>query len=195
MDELLPFLFIRHGETDWNRAGLFQGRTDILLNNTGRKQARELAPKLAHLPVSKIFVSPLTRARATAALAFPSMVGLIEVENLLIECDFGGLDGKPIMAAMREHGITHKEDLKNILPRDAETWAQVMGRVTELLAKMAIYQKLGGTIVLVGHDAVLQGISETLTGRWFNSAHGCPYQFRRVPSGWEVVEHYDNRAS
>lgn len=191
MDNLLPFLFIRHGETDWNRAGLFQGHTDIPLNDTGLKQACALAPKLVRLPISKILVSPLSRARETAAQAFPSMAGLVEMENLLIECDFGSLDGKSIIAAMRELGVARKEDLKTILPADGESWAEVLGRVRKLFEKMITCQTPGKAVVLVGHDAVLQAISEILTGRWFDSAHGCPYKFRRASTGWEVVEHFD----
>lgn len=96
---------------------------------------------------------------------------------------------------MLEHGIAGKENLKNILPCDGESWPDVLGRVRDFLAKMTTYQKPESIIVLVGHNAFLQGISETLTGRWFNSAHGCPCHFRRAPKGWEVVEYDDKRAS
>ena len=76
--ELLPFIFIRHGETDWNRAGLFQGRSDIPLNETGKEQAREAARRLANLSVSKVMVSPLKRAMETATLAFPNSLGHVD---------------------------------------------------------------------------------------------------------------------
>lgn len=185
--ELLPFIFIRHGETDWNRAGLFQGRSDIPLNETGKEQAREAARRLSNLSVSKVMVSPLKRAMETATLAFPNSLALIKVEQDLIECDFGSLEGKSIKDSMNEYGITRKEQLAEILPNDGEPWSAVLKRCKVLLAKITAVQRFGSTVVLVGHDAVLQGISETLTGHWFQSEHGQPHYFEKGPAGWAVV--------
>lgn len=187
MTKLQPFIFIRHGETDWNREGLFQGRSDVPLNETGRKQARAASRRLVSLPISRVMVSPLRRALETAALAFPSNSDLIEVEDDLIECDFGSLDGKSIKDTMLERGITRKEQLADILPVDAEAWTSVLARCKALLDRVATLQQVGSVIVLVGHDAVLQGISETLTGCWFDSRHGEPYYFRKCAVGWEVA--------
>jgi probable phosphoglycerate mutase len=132
-------------------------------------------------------VSPLLRAMETANLTFPVSSNLIEVEDDLIECDFGSLDGRSIKATMLEHGITRKEQLAEILPADGETWPALLTRCKALLDRLATLQEFGSAIVLVGHDAVLQGISEILTGGWFDSKHGEPYYFRTCPVGWEVV--------
>lgn len=58
---------IRHGETDWNVRGLYQGTTDVALNARGRAQARDLAARLAHVRFDAAYTSPLARARDTAA--------------------------------------------------------------------------------------------------------------------------------
>ena len=188
MTEILPFVFIRHGETNWNRAGLFQGRSDIPLNENGREQARAASRVMVGHHISRVMVSPLQRALETAELVFPASVSLIEIEDDLIECDFGSLDGKPIKDAMLEHGITRKEQLAEILPADGESWVELLARCRRLLDKIAEVQESGSTIVLIGHDAVLQGLSETLTGRWFDSKHGQPYRFRKGSEGWEVSD-------
>lgn len=64
---------VRHGETDWNRAGIYQGHADVPLNELGREQAAETAAQLAseHArdPFDRLISSPLMRARQTAAVA------------------------------------------------------------------------------------------------------------------------------
>lgn len=60
--------FTRHGETEYNRRHIVQGRKiDSSLNATGRRQARALAERLADLSLDAIYASTLTRARETAA--------------------------------------------------------------------------------------------------------------------------------
>lgn len=191
MSELQPFIFIRHGETDWNLNGLFQGRSDIPLNEVGRGQARAAARIMTNLPVSKVMVSPLRRAVETADLVFPGRSDLIEIEKDLIECDFGSLDGKSIKSTMQKYGITRKEQLAQILPADGESWMELLERCRVILQKIGTFQKVGTYIVLVGHDAVLQGLSETLTGSWFNSKHSQPYLFKTSRAGWQIDE-FDN---
>ena len=64
-------VFVRHGETDANKAGLLLGRADPPLNATGEQQARHAADALAESEIAVVVSSPLQRAHATAA-ATPS---------------------------------------------------------------------------------------------------------------------------
>ena len=59
-------VLVRHGETDWNRERRFQGHADMPLNDTGRRQARELADALRDEGLSAVYTSPLRRASETA---------------------------------------------------------------------------------------------------------------------------------
>jgi probable phosphoglycerate mutase len=59
----------RHGETDWNAAGRWQGQSDIPLNDLGRDQARRLGEALGDKGVTAIVSSDLSRARETATIA------------------------------------------------------------------------------------------------------------------------------
>lgn len=60
------FYIIRHGETEYNRNGRYQGQSDIPLNETGRAQSRALASRLAATPLDVIYASDLVRAQETA---------------------------------------------------------------------------------------------------------------------------------
>ena len=62
----MKIYLVRHGETDWNQAGLLQGQTDIALNAQGLEQAREAAERLKEVPFEIAFCSPLIRAKRTA---------------------------------------------------------------------------------------------------------------------------------
>src|SRR5271165_4072006 len=67
---MLRVLYLaRHGETDWNRTGRWQGQTDIPLNEAGKEQARELGVRLCGAGIRTIGSSDLARARETAEIA------------------------------------------------------------------------------------------------------------------------------
>lgn len=95
------FYLVRHGQTDWNRAGKIQGTTDIPLNETGRQQAEQLAAVLkersgypAGTRIDAVYTSPLARAFQTAEIL--SKEGKLPLRRLmgLRERDFGCWEGK-----------------------------------------------------------------------------------------------------
>ena len=59
---------IRHGETEWNKMGKMQGKTDISLSEDGRKLAQKTADGLKNIKFDYIFSSPLERAYETACI-------------------------------------------------------------------------------------------------------------------------------
>lgn len=83
-------LLIRHGETAASADGLFTGRSDVPLTETGRRQARAWRATTASIKDMAAFTSPLSRAVETAALA-----GLraVEIVDDLMEWDLGPLEG------------------------------------------------------------------------------------------------------
>lgn len=84
---------IRHGLSDWNLEGRFQGQTDRPLAEEGRRQARRLAHTLARYPrVDLVMASPLARSLETAELAFPGRS--IATDPRLAELCFGRFEGR-----------------------------------------------------------------------------------------------------
>ena len=87
--------FVRHGETPPNRAGLLLGRSDAALTDRGRAQAERLAKLLAGWGVERVLTSPLRRARDTAAPIAAACDRAVEVDERLIEVDYGEWEGRP----------------------------------------------------------------------------------------------------
>jgi broad specificity phosphatase PhoE len=86
-------LLARHGETDWNRQGRFQGHADPPLNATGRAQAAELAAELKAVGLAAVYSSPLRRALETAqAVAAEHGLDPVAVDALR-EVDVGSWQG------------------------------------------------------------------------------------------------------
>jgi uncharacterized phosphatase len=85
---------VRHGETDWNAQGKFQGLEDIKLNDSGRKQALNSSHYLKKHNWDAIISSPLSRATETAEI-IGEVVGLEQVDIMqeFIERDLGSASG------------------------------------------------------------------------------------------------------
>jgi len=86
-------LLARHGETDWNREGRFQGHADPPLNRTGRAQAVDLSAALMAEQLAAVYSSPLRRALETAeVLATSHGLEPVPVDDLR-EVDVGSWSG------------------------------------------------------------------------------------------------------
>ena len=140
----LPRIYlIRHGETAWSLSGQHTGRTDLALTERGEQDARQLAKQLGAVGFSRVFTSPLLRARRTSELAGLSDAAEIEVDA--VEWDYGDYEGR------RPAEIRNERPDWNIFrdgcPR-GETPAQITERSDRLIGRL---RKLGGNIALFSH--------------------------------------------
>lgn len=148
---------VRHGETEWNRTLRLQGRTDIPLNDTGREQARALAPSLRGDGWSAVVSSPLSRAHETArivadALGLPAPT----THDDLVERNFGEAEGG------------NREELEARFPHGErpgmESWEDVVARGSS--AVQQVRDAHGDRdVVVVCHGTFIRAAVEGLTGR------------------------------
>lgn len=82
---------VRHGQTDWNVEGRYQGRLDVELNDKGIEQAQKIQEKLSNVKFDKVFSSPLKRALKTAQIITSNEI--IIDERIIERCN-GELEGK-----------------------------------------------------------------------------------------------------
>ena len=153
---------IRHGETEWSRAGRHTGRTDVPLTATGRAKAEALSGQVESLHPGLVLTSPLARARDTARLA-----GLVtdDVDEDLCEWDYGAWEGRTTADIRVEladphwliwdHPVPPGQTPGEQLPDVGRRVDRVIGRCQPVLAS-------GRDCVLVAHAHVLR----ILTARW-----------------------------
>ena len=96
---MTTLLLARHGETDWNAEGRWQGHSDTPLNEQGRAQARELGASLDRVDV--VYASDLARARETAEIAVAPLGLEVRLDPRLRERGFGAWEG--LTSAEIEH--------------------------------------------------------------------------------------------
>ncbi len=179
-------ILCRHGETDWNRLGRYQGRTDTPLNARGLEQARELAESLRGRPVSAVYSSTLARAYDTA-LEIARLHGLdVTRDRRLDEINQGLWEGLRRDEIVLEHGELHERwmaypsDLR--LPR-GETLDEVRVRVRAALDDI-VARHPNGTVCIVAHSVSMAVIKHELQGL------SLPNAMRTLPknASWEWIE-------
>lgn len=154
-------ILVRHGETEWNRKGIIQGRHDIPLNQTGRRQAEATMKKLKGKTIHGIFSSPLIRALETAQIIAQGLGYNAPIQTIpaLRERDFGSADGKPIKPYY-EMAINGKVE-------DMESDTALETRVMHALANLG-RQHPNQTLLVVCHSHVIKAALKSIDPNRYN---------------------------
>ena len=152
---MTKIILVRHGETEWNVAEIFRGRTDIELNETGIRQAELLAEYLSKAKIDAIYSSPLRRALKTAEIIAGYHQLDVDINSGLTDFNFGkwqGLSHQEVKNKYRElyaEWINHPERVK--MPA-GESLDVIRKRAMGVVAKLVANCK--GTVALVSHRVV-----------------------------------------
>ncbi|MCP9818222.1 histidine phosphatase family protein [Synechococcus sp. Cruz-9H2] len=161
-------LLVRHGETDWNRQGRFQGQIDIPLNSTGLAQARSAADFLSAVPIQKAFTSSMARPRQTAEAiltAHPEVT--LHSQEGLVEIGHGRWEGRLEQEISQEWGELlqqWKDAPHTVQMPEGENLQQVWDRSLACWRALAAGLEAGETALVVAHDAVNKTILCALLG-------------------------------
>lgn len=154
---ICTFYLIRHGQTDWNIQGFFQGQQDIPLNATGLSQAEETAAKLVGMQFDAIYSSDLTRAIQTAEIIAENYHLPVLTDARLREIHQGEWEGLLYRDVVREQA-DHMEKIKNdpikFGPPGGETAGIVARRVQTCLDDLCARHP-GGHIIVVSHGMTI----------------------------------------
>lgn len=107
------FYLIRHGETEWNKRGIYQGWTDIPLSETGKKQAESLGKRFLKMPLDALYVSPLQRAIHTAEFVAKSSDVPLVIDDHFKEINFGEWEGSSVPQLSEKYGKSFTDFFDN----------------------------------------------------------------------------------
>ena len=143
-------LLARHGETEWNRLGRWQGHADPPLNETGRSQAAALAEQLEGDGIAAVYSSDLRRASETARIVAGRLGLEVTEDRALREIDVGSWQG------LTKAQIDGR-------PWDGERYEHHSERVTRALREIAARHP-DGRVLVVSHGGSLRRVQEAVLG-------------------------------
>jgi uncharacterized phosphatase len=147
---MTTLLLVRHGETDWNAEGRLQGHTDRPLNDYGRRQAKELADRLAAEEIAAIYASDLARAKETAEIVGERLGLTVVVDPDLREKNWGSWEG-----------LTSEERLT--VEFEGESTEEHRERILRSVERI-VERHPGQRVVVVTHGGSLRRIQAAVSG-------------------------------
>lgn len=193
---MTELILARHGETAWNVAEVFRGRSDVDLNETGLRQAELLAGYLQGRKIEAVYSSPLQRALKTAR-AVASRHGLeVIVSQGLNDLKFGEWEGVQVAEVSKKYPVLFAEWEKNphlVKIPGGEAMNAVRQRALALMSEVTAQYK--GTVVFVTHRVVTKLLILALLG--LDNSHFWAIKhdtasittFTLEKTGWCLVEH------
>lgn len=177
-------LLVRHGLTPTTGQVLPGRAPGLHLSGSGQRQARQIAQRLASLPVRAVYASPLERTQETAAPTAEYFGLEVEVHDGLLECEFGEWTGEKIaeLAKLPEWRTVQKTPSEFRFP-GGESFAEMQERIVDALQGI-VARHPGEVVACFSHADPLKAAIAHLGGRTLN-------EFQSVtvdPASISVVE-------
>jgi phosphoserine phosphatase len=155
----MRIILVRHGESEWNRLGIYQGQEDAPLSDLGLRQAEALANRLQHETIHAIYTSPLQRARRTAEAIARHHLNVPFVEDeAIMEIHHGLWQGLPA-TEVRERYPELLEEWRRYPTRiqmpGGESFSNILKRVLNFRERVCAGHD-DDTILFSTHDVVIK---------------------------------------
>lgn len=170
---------LRHGQSEWNAMGRWQGQADIELTDLGYEQARRATEKLGMFDA--IISSDLLRAHRTASIIAEGLgVGLLPPDPRLRETDVGEWQGLTHTQIERDWPGYLAENKR---PPNFETDESIVERVTSSLVDLAENFQ-GAEVLCIAHAGVIRVMrrAHRVTDTRIANLGGCHFVVRPQPS-------------
>jgi phosphoserine phosphatase len=167
-DQAIRLLLVRHGETQWNREGRFQGQIDIPLNDNGRVQASQAGEFLKSVTIDAAVTSSMSRPKETAELILKHHSHVqLQTTEILWEISHGLWEGKLESEIEAGYpGLLQEWQTKpeTVQMPEGENLDDVWRRAVEGWSAIVQAAKPGTTTLVVAHDAINKAILCYLAG-------------------------------
>ena len=164
---------VRHGETNWNKEGRFQGQINVPLNNNGKDQAEKASKYLKEINFNKAFSSSMDRPFETAKIILQNKLDIkITKIELLVEISHGLWEGKlenEIKEQWPELLKNWHEKPEEVIMPEGESIGEVSKRSLKAWEEICLAQKNKDLTLLVAHDAVNKTLICNLLGIDFSN--------------------------
>jgi probable phosphoglycerate mutase len=162
------FIFVRHGETQANRAGILQGNMDCPLNENGLRQAKAVAGYLRDSEFAAVYSSPLSRAFETARIIVECghENTPLSSDERLREWNCGEIDGlkwEDIHARYQYEAKSFCFEQIDVQMPGGESGMEFQHRIADFLKEMTVTHA-GKRVLLVAHGGVLQRMFRVVAG-------------------------------
>lgn len=180
----MEFYLVRHGETEWNKAGRFQGQLDSDLTDLGIEQAKQLREDIKNHEFNKIYSSSSGRAYNTAKILTDEEV--IKIDDLR-EINLGRWQGEKI-EEIKEidkelfHNYANKPSLFDHNKIDGEAIEEVRERAFNVLINL-IDENKKGKFLLVTHGFTLKMLLSKIDNMPLDNLKDYP-----VPKNCEMIK-------
>ena len=169
----LTILLTRHGETDWNKTGRWQGHADIPLNEKGHQQAAALCQRLQSWPIETVYTSDLQRCVQTAVPLAKALDIQPTLAPIWRERDVGDFSGMTGDQARDHYPEIWANAVRGMVdPPNGEPFAQVLSRAWQAFESVVEAHDTG-LVAVVTHGGLLHallgqvmGIDQAVYGRF-----------------------------
>jgi len=165
-------IVVRHGQTEWNEQGRWQGRLDSPLTPLGRQQARQARDTLAGCRIDAVYSSDAGRALETARILTEGRGLPIMPEPALRERNCGAYEGMLAAEIEKQHPSTRFSHTggsrETWAPPRGESMAQVRERIRPFLLSL-VAKHAGQTVLLVTHAGVMRAVDSLCRNASFDA--------------------------
>ncbi len=163
----MKFFLVRHGETEWNKLGYFQGQEDTCLNATGLAQARTMAAAAYSWNLSALYSSPLTRTMQVAE-EFSRQLNLpVQPKDGLMELALGeleGVTGEQMQANWPDVFAAWRERPELVVMPGGESLSALQERAWQVILELEQVHEAGDNIAVISHNFTIRAVCSRLLG-------------------------------